>query len=227
LNDPPGHAGGRLPHNFFPSGKKITERQEGGGRAGSGRRESVFFLMPRRLARGVIRIARRRGAVKGFLRPRLLPDNQSIDQLADLVRRQMPFRVVRLRDQHAFTRVALAAKAGLALSTLSQIERGVFRSIQLDTLLSLAGTFEVSLDYMAGIDHAGLVRVIARVGQNCPDCGKADAHSLPECALEMFEHGRSHAFIAARHQLTLLTVEVMLREEIRIRSVRAGRTSTW
>jgi hypothetical protein len=46
---------------------------------------------------------------------------------------------------------------------------------------------------------------------------------MQQVLIQMKEHGRSNAFIAARHQLTLLTVEVMLREEIRMRSVRASR----
>jgi transcriptional regulator with XRE-family HTH domain len=146
-----------------------------------------------------------------------------VEVLTDLVKRQLPWRITRLRDQHGLTQAALAKKTALAPSTISQLERGVFQGARFETVLSLAGLFEVSLDYMAGIDHAGLVRAIAILGYTCPECGKREAHSLPECSLEMFEHGRSHAFIAARHQMTVLTVEVMLREEIRMRSVRASR----
>lgn len=145
------------------------------------------------------------------------------DVLLDLVTRQLPWRLTKLRDQHSLSMEQLAQKSGLARPTIWKIERGVFKGLRFETIVSLAGFFEVSLDYMAGVDHAGLVRAIAVLGHLCPECGVQDAHSLPQCALEMFERGRSHSYIAARHQLTILTVEVMLREEIRMRSVRAGR----
>jgi transcriptional regulator with XRE-family HTH domain len=146
-----------------------------------------------------------------------------VDVLTDLVHRQLPWRITKLRDQHHLTKGQLARKTDLAPSTVSQIERGVFRGVRFETVLSLAAFFEVSLDYMAGVDHAGLVRAIALLGRECPECGKTEGHSVPECALQMKERGRSHAFIAARHQLTVPTVEFMLREEIRIRSIRAAR----
>lgn len=144
-----------------------------------------------------------------------------VDVLKDLVTRQLPWRITRLRVQHNLTMTELAQKTGLSRPTISQIERGVFKGLHFTTLVNLAGFFEVGLDYMAGVDHAGLVRAVAITGHLCPECGKQEAHSLPECALEMFEHGRSHAYIAARHQLTLPMVEVILREQIRLTRDRA------
>ena len=134
------------------------------------------------------------------------------------MRVRLPWRIVRLRQQHALARAALSKKSGLARSTLSQLERGVFSGIRFETLLALAAVFEVSIDYVAGLDSADdLVRAAAFVGRPCPQCGLAGGHSVPDCVLQMFEKGRSHAFIAAVHQMTVSTVEFMLREEIRIR----------
>jgi hypothetical protein len=42
----------------------------------------------------------------------------------------------------------------------------------------------------------------------------------------MFERGRTHAYIAARHQLTLVMVEVIIREQIGLLSLRVGRAPT-
>jgi transcriptional regulator with XRE-family HTH domain len=147
------------------------------------------------------------------------------DVLTDLVQRQLPWRVTKLRDQHHLTMTQLAAKTGLARPTISLLEHGKFKGLQFRTVVALAGFFEVGLDYMAGVEHAGLVRAIAILGHPCPECGKQDAHSLPQCALEMFERGRTHAYIAATHQLTLVMVEVIIREQIKSLSLGAGRTS--
>jgi transcriptional regulator with XRE-family HTH domain len=144
--------------------------------------------------------------------------------LTGLVKSQLPWRITRLREQRALTQAALAKNASLAPSTISQLERGIFKNLSLNTLLNLAGFFEVSLDYMAAIEHAGVVRAAALLGRPCPECGILVAHSVPDCALEMFERGRSHVFIAARHQMTQATVELMIREEIRIRRERPIRS---
>jgi transcriptional regulator with XRE-family HTH domain len=140
--------------------------------------------------------------------------------LTDLVKSQLPWRITRLREQHGLTQAALSKKSGLAPSTISELERGCFNGIRFDTIVKLAALFEVSLDYMAGIDHAQVVRAMAFLGRPCPECGILEAHTVPDCVLQMFELGRSHAFIAARHRMTQATVEFMIREEIRIRRER-------
>ena len=62
--------------------------------------------------------------------------------LSDLVRRQLPWRITRLRDQHHLTKGQLAHKTSLAPSTISQLERGVFQGVRFETVLSLAAFFE-------------------------------------------------------------------------------------
>jgi transcriptional regulator with XRE-family HTH domain len=145
--------------------------------------------------------------------------------LTELAKSQLPWRITRLREQQALTQAALAEKAGLAPSTISQLERGNFEGIQFKTIVKLAAFFEASLDYMSGMDHAQVVRAAAFLGRPCTECGVLEAHSVPQCALEMFEKGRSYVFIAARFQMTLATVEVMIRDEIRIRRERPVRAS--
>jgi transcriptional regulator with XRE-family HTH domain len=140
--------------------------------------------------------------------------------LATLVKSQLPWRITRLREQHGITQAELAQRTGLSPPTISKLERGIFNGVRFETIVKLAAIFEVSLDYMAGIDHAQVVRAAAFVGRACPECGNTEPHAISACALDMFERGRSQAFIAARHTLTLATVEVMLREEMRIRRER-------
>jgi transcriptional regulator with XRE-family HTH domain len=136
--------------------------------------------------------------------------------LVDIVKRQLPWRITRLREQHGLSQQKLATATGLSPATISLLERGRFQGLRFQTVLTLAGIFEVSLDYMAGVDHAGLVRAISIRQVPCAECGKLEGHSVATCALEMFERGRSHAYIAGRHELTVATVEFMLREEIRV-----------
>jgi transcriptional regulator with XRE-family HTH domain len=143
--------------------------------------------------------------------------------LTALVKSQLPWRITRFRELRGFTQAALSKKCGLAPSTISQIERGIFKGLRFQTIVKLAAIFEVSLDHMTGIDHAQLVRSASVVGRVCPECGKCEGHSVAECALEMFERGRSHAFISARHRLTIPTVELMLREEMRMKRERPVR----
>ncbi len=136
--------------------------------------------------------------------------------LNDLVKRQMPWRITSLRQQHRLLKGDLAKRTGLAPSTIGQLERGAFNGVHFDTVVTLAGFFEVGLDYMVGVDHAQLVRAAAVVGRQCPECGMLEGHSVPVCALAMFERGRSHEFIAARFGMTVPTVAFMLREEMEI-----------
>jgi transcriptional regulator with XRE-family HTH domain len=145
--------------------------------------------------------------------------------LTDLVKRQLPWRITRLREQHGFSQSKLAEKTGLSPATISQLERGHFDGLRFKTVLTLAGIFEVSLDYMAGVDHAGLVRAMAIRNVPCPECGRLEGHSVATCSLEMFERGRTYAFIAARHELTVATVEFMLREEMKVRRDRGVRSA--
>jgi transcriptional regulator with XRE-family HTH domain len=146
-----------------------------------------------------------------------------VEILIDLVKHNLPWRITRLREQHGLTGLALSSRCGLSASTISQIERGKFAGVRFETILSLAAYFEVGLDYMAGLDHAALVRGIALRELTCPECGRLDGHSVAQCAVSMFERGRTHAYIAARCELTVATVECMLREEMRVLRERAAR----
>jgi hypothetical protein len=110
----------------------------------------------------------------------------------------------------------LAKKTGLAPATIGKLELGTYDGLRFETIVTLAGFFEVGLDYMAGIDHAQVVRAAAVVGRQCPECGRIESHTVPECALAMWELGRPHAFIAARFGMTLPTVLFMLREEMEL-----------
>ncbi len=146
-----------------------------------------------------------------------------VETLIDLVKHNLPWRITYLREQHALDQKTLAKKCGLAASTISQIERGKFAGVRFDTVLFLAAFFEVGIDYMVGVEHAGLVRAIALKELKCPECGRLNEHSVAKCAVSMFERGRTHAYIAARCELTLATVECMLREELRVLRERAAR----
>lgn len=136
--------------------------------------------------------------------------------LTALVKSQLPWRITSLRQQHRLLKHELAAKTGLARSTIGELESGSFNGLRFQTIVTLAGFFEVGLDYMAGIDHAQVVRAAAIVGRPCPECGILESHSVPKCALAMYERGKSQSFIAARFEMTLPTVAFMIREEMAI-----------
>src|ERR1700681_590304 len=140
---------------------------------------------------------------------------QYTDVLNDLVKSQLPLRLKRLRDQHGLTQGQLAQRAKLAPSTISQIENGSFSGLRFETLVRLAGIFEVSLDYMVALDNAPIVRAIALAGRPCPECGKVETHSLAECILEMYDRGRTMGFIGARFGFTLASVGLIIQEESR------------
>lgn len=146
------------------------------------------------------------------------------ESLIEMVKTQLPWRITRLREIHGFSQQDLAQKTRLAPATISQLEGGVSKGLQLWTLIRLAAVFEVTLDYMAGIDHAPLVRQLARAGHECPECGTGPAgHSVPDCMVEMHSRGRSFAFIGARFGFSVPACENFLREEYRMRRERSNR----
>jgi transcriptional regulator with XRE-family HTH domain len=145
------------------------------------------------------------------------------EALTALVKSQLPWRITRLREQHGLTQAGLAKRTGLAPATLSKLERGVFNGLYFDTIVKLAATFEVSLDYMAGIDHAQVVRAMTVVGRACPECGRGEAHPFGECMIEMQERGRSVEFIAARFGVTVQSARFTIQEEYRVRRERTVR----
>lgn len=136
--------------------------------------------------------------------------------LTSLVKSQLPWRITSLRQRHRLLKGELARKTGLSPSTIGELESGSFNGLRFQTIVTLAGFFEVGLDYMVGIDHAQVVRAAAIVGRPCPECGVLESHSVPQCALALYELGKSHAFIAARFGMTLPTVAFMIREEMEV-----------
>jgi DNA-binding XRE family transcriptional regulator len=147
-----------------------------------------------------------------------------VETLLDLVNSNLPWRITYLREQHGIDQRTLAKKCGLAHSTINQIERGKFSGVRFETVIFLAAFFEVGIDYLGGLEHAGLVRSVALKDLECPECGRKNGHSVAKCAVSMFERGRTHAYIAARLELTVVTVEWMLREEMRVLRERSART---
>ena len=59
-------------------------------------------------------------------------------------------RVARLREAAGLTQAALAAKSGLTLSNLRQIEQGATANPRIDTMRQLAKALGVTLDELAG-----------------------------------------------------------------------------
>jgi transcriptional regulator with XRE-family HTH domain len=135
-----------------------------------------------------------------------------------LAKAQLPLRIARLRMQNGLSQAALASKTKLAPSVISKLERGTYVGLRLDTLLRLASFFEVSLDYLSGLESAGLARSVTFSARDCPECGKASiCHPIPDCMLEMHDKGKSARYIAARFGINVEIVEIIIREEYRLR----------
>jgi DNA-binding XRE family transcriptional regulator len=147
------------------------------------------------------------------------------EELMEMMKVQLPWRIINLREKHGLSQQTLARKAHLAPSTISQLERGITWNVRVKTLAKLAGFFQVTFDYMAGIDQAPLVRARVIPGRPCPICGIGPAgHASGDCMIDMHASGRSFKFIAAAYGLTVKGIELLLREEYKLRRGRAKGT---
>ena len=72
------------------------------------------------------------------------------EALTALVKSQLPWRITSLRQRHRLLKSELAKKTGLSPGTIGHLERGSFEGLRFETIVTLAGFFEVGLDYMAG-----------------------------------------------------------------------------
>lgn len=158
-----------------------------------------------------------------------------------LFRLTLPRRLIRLRHLHGLSQQCLARQAGLAASTVNEIESGLCRDIKLTTLLHLCARFEVSPDFLLGFDvdeqqADHLVRAkrrpeFLRVRANTHPykCGACDhlltpahLHTQGECILTLHERGRSTTYIASFYGLGPASVEHILREEYAALRRRSG-----
>lgn len=68
---------------------------------------------------------------------------------------RLRFRVVRYRELRGLRQVDLADQAGIALSTLNDLERGQGVDVRLSTLLALGEVLEATPDRLLGFEENG------------------------------------------------------------------------
>lgn len=82
-------------------------------------------------------------------------------------------RISELRNAVGLSQAALSEKIGLHVKTISKAERGV-NGLSVDNLLVLAEYFNVSLEYLVGVDKEIKEQdYIISLYNNCPDNRKA------------------------------------------------------
>lgn len=70
--------------------------------------------------------------------------------MAKLDMRLLAERLQALREAHGLTQTALAARAGLNLGNVNELEQHRKTSVRADTIVALADVLHVSADYLLG-----------------------------------------------------------------------------
>lgn len=130
----------------------------------------------------------------------------------------LPRRSIRLREIHHLSQRQAAAKLGIAHTTLGRIETGKFANLTWRVLGKFCVTFEVTPDFLLGFEHSPAVGICLKCGVPIGD----DAHTVSDCIMAMTDQGRRFAYIAKEFDLTLASIEFIVREEYLLRGLRAS-----
>lgn len=126
----------------------------------------------------------------------------------------------RLRETHHLSQRQAALQLQIDQSTVSRIERGMLLNPGWLLINRFCTVFDVTPDCLMGLERA-----TAKAGV-CPKCGLAwvagNLHSIRDCIMYMEDQGRRHAFISKQFDLTIRSIEFIIREEYRLRGVRAS-----
>lgn len=132
-------------------------------------------------------------------------------------------RSVRLREIHRLSQRGAAALLGISGATLSRIEQGKLQNVTWRVLGSFCLTFDVTPNYLLGFDRDRMLLGF------CPKCHSPLAneahtagHTIRDCILSLEGQGRRTALIAVQFDLTVSSIEFIIREEYRIRGNRAS-----
>ncbi|MCU0226467.1 MAG: helix-turn-helix domain-containing protein [Bryobacterales bacterium] len=145
----------------------------------------------------------------------------------------LPRRIIALRSMHHLSLRALARETGIAGSTLHTLESGFSADVLLTTILRLCEQFQVSPDYLLGVEHdphhAHTLHLVgaAAVVDSCPICGTHlapnEPHRLGQCIQVMHQQGASVSHLAARFGLCPASIEQVLQDEYALlRGIRAA-----
>jgi transcriptional regulator with XRE-family HTH domain len=129
----------------------------------------------------------------------------------------LPLRSIRLREIHHLSQSQAAAKLGIARSTLSRIEHELV-NVTWRVLGSFCETYDVTPDDLLGFDR------FPPAPGRCLKCGASDTqkqHTTRDCIMSMEGFGRGFAYIAKEFNLTVRSIEFIIREEYQIRGRRA------
>lgn len=133
----------------------------------------------------------------------------------------LPEQTIKLRSHLRWSQTMCARRAGIYRSTLNRIERGVLTDVKLSTLLNLCvalsgrtqeGEFEpahmVTLDQITGLDRPTKELVCA----TCACAIEGNLHRCTDCVLALSELGHGNGYIAAKLELPVRAVEVIIAE---------------
>lgn len=163
-----------------------------------------------------------------------------------MLKQTLPRRLIRLRELYGLSQNALARSAGIAVSTLNEIESGLAPDVRLSTILKLCRVLKVSPDYLLGFDRDEehvrrltetrhrldsyapsplvLADQAAGIQRKCMVCDhlliQHEPHTQGECILMMHEKGRSLDYIAVFYGFTVSSIDKILNDEYDVRRLR-------
>lgn len=118
----------------------------------------------------------------------------------------MPRRMIRFRELLGLTQKVLAEKAAIGRSTVSDLESGLIKNVNLSTVLAIVAVFDATPDQLLGFDKRLSV---------CEGC-----RNTAQNVTTLHEGGRSTPGIATLLGLHESSVEQILEAEYQSRRLR-------
>jgi transcriptional regulator with XRE-family HTH domain len=127
--------------------------------------------------------------------------------LGHILKQTFPRRLIWLRERQSLTQKALAGRAGIAPSTVNEIESGLASDVMLSTVILLGASLAVSPDFLLGLDCPQDAAIV---------CAR-ESLNLGAAIIDLANQGNSEAMLATQFGLTQAAIGKILEEEYEVR----------
>jgi transcriptional regulator with XRE-family HTH domain len=149
-----------------------------------------------------------------------------------VLKQQLPWRLVRLRELHGLSENKIAKLSGVCTSRLNEIGGGLAKDIKYSTLMKLCGVLHVTPAYLLGgasgdyaepIDIRQLIKAHKWNAEPwlCSSCARVipgnHPHLLGECIVMLYDQGKSREYLATFWGLSVGSIAKIIEDEYDIR----------